>query len=109
LNGVAESIEVYFTDAEGNRWRVYDVVFGPPLAEPGRRAVLAHGDPRARFRLFVPREGHLLRLHRFGGVAGDEDRSLDVTTLAEQLRGATYSPKQRVAPPRDPPGTKLGQ
>ena len=48
------AVVVYFDDGDGGRWRVYDVAFGPPLAPLGKRAPLPPGDPRARFRVFVP-------------------------------------------------------
>ena len=99
-------VELYFRDAAGARYRVYDVAFGPPHAEPGKRKVLELGDTRARYRLFVPAEGEMLRSHDFtrGG-----DRSLTAENLAQQLAGAAFAPKKSAPPPRPDPGTKLGQ
>lgn len=102
-------LELYFVDDQGARWRVYDVAFGPPLAAPHKRKVLALGDTRARYRLFVPPDpAPMLRVHDFG-KNGAGDRSLTLDVLAAQLATAQVSPKKRTAPARTPPGTRLGQ
>lgn len=102
-------VECYFTDDQGARWRVYDVAFGPPFAAPHKRKVLALGDTRARYRLFVPPDPEpMLRIHDFGKT-GAGNRCLTVEMLATQLATAQVSPKKRTEPVRPAPGTKLGQ
>jgi hypothetical protein len=101
-------VVVTFTDEAGATWEVYDVAFGPPLAEPGKRKVLPHGDPRARYRLFVPPPPERM-LRSFTFAAGGSDRGLAPETLREQLQAASYSPKKPQQPAPSPPGTKLGQ
>ena len=101
------AIELYFNDNHGARWRVYDVAFGPPLAEPHQRKVLALGDARARYRLFVPPDPSLmLRSYDFkrGG-----DRAITAEVLGAQLATASYTPKTREVPAPAVPGTPLGQ
>ena len=98
---------LYFTDNRGVSWRVYDVAFGPPLAKPHQRKVLALGDARARYRLFVPLDPSLmLRSYDFrrGG-----DRAIAIEVLSAQFATASYTPKTRQLPARAVPGTPLGQ
>lgn len=101
------NVALYFTDGYGTRWRVYDVAFGPPLAEPHQRKVLALGDARARYRLFVsPGPALMLRAYDFkrGG-----DRAISAEVLSAQLATASYTPKTREVPAPAVPGTPLGQ
>jgi hypothetical protein len=105
----AARLALYLIDDHGARWRVYDVAFGPPLAKPHKRTIIAPSDTRARYRLFVPPDpAPMLRVHDFG-KNGAGDRSLTVDVLAAQLATAQVSPKRRPAATREPPGTKLGQ
>lgn len=100
-------LEVYVRDESGVRYRVHDVAFGPPLASLGRRKRLPLGDPRARYRLFVPADPDpMLRVHDF--AKDGTDRGLSVEVLSAQLRRAGYSPKRRALREPEPPAAYLG-
>lgn len=88
-NGILErdGEVVYFTSSAGERFRVYDVAFGPPLCRPHYRRRLPLEDPRANHRWFVPEFG-VPRVYRF---ARDEPRELAVERLSQQLRGAGFA------------------
>ena len=77
----------YFTSSAGERFRVYDVAFGPPLARPHHRRRVPFEDRRANHRHFVPEFG-VPRVYHF---ARDESRELTAEKLAEQLRGAGFA------------------
>lgn len=100
------SLALYFTDAEGKRWRVYDTVFGPPLAKLHKHKRLELGDPRATARIFVPPDPEPM-MRSFDFCKG-ADRSLTTAILAEQFRRAGYAPRRYQPPARRPPGTPLG-
>ncbi len=100
-------LEVYVREEQGVRYRVHDVAYGPPLASPHKRNLLALGDPRARYRLFVPADPDLmLRVHEF--AKDGRDRGLTVEGVASQLRAAGYSPKRRSRRGFAPPARDLG-
>ena len=48
---------VYFIGAGGTRYRVYDVCFGSPHAQPGKRRGYKPPEPRAGYRWFVSADG----------------------------------------------------
>lgn len=102
-----ESLELYFTDVGGSRWRVHDVAFGPPLAKPFKYAQLPLGDARARYRLFVPADRDAPR-RSFDFKAGGS-RALTLDVVAGQFAKSAYVPRARQQPPATPPGTPLGQ
>ena len=80
-------------------WRVYDTAFGPPLAPPGRHRPLALGDPRARYRVFVPQDREaMLKVHDF---KGSPDRRMTLEILSVQLRTAGGSPRWKPKPPAE--------
>ena len=41
---------LYFVGADGSRWRVYDVCFGPPHSQPGKRQGFKPPEHRAKAR-----------------------------------------------------------
>lgn len=100
-------VTLTFTDDAGAVWDVYDVAFGPPLAGPHHRKRLDYGDPRARYRLFVPPDPDpMIRSYDFKRGWG---RGITTNVLGAQLRAAAYSPKRRTAPAKAPPEPPLGQ
>ena len=74
-------LEVYWTDAERERWRVYDTSY-----HAHKNTIHPPGDARATSRIFVPRDG-VKRVHAF---AKGEPRALTDEHLARQLRGSGY-------------------
>ena len=77
---------VYFTDSAGERFRIEDVAFRPPLAAPGTKRVMPLENPDANHRYFVSSDG-LTRAYRF---AKKEVRDLTVERLTQQLAGAGF-------------------
>ena len=78
-----DMIEVYFTSADGTKYRVYDATF-----IGGKHHVRPIADPTATVRVFVPRDRTQLRRtytfkHGDSRVLGDE-------TLERQLRESSY-------------------
>lgn len=101
-------LELYFTDDQGGRWRVHDVAYGPPLAQPFKYKQLLLGDTRARYRLFVPEDRDAMRRSfDFNGAAATRGLTLDV--IAAQFAKSAYVPRSRQKPEPRPPGTPLGQ
>ena len=82
-NGVP--IAVYFTCADGTRYRVYDTTFSG-----GKRQQRPVGDPAATARVFVP-NGGVRRSYTF--KKGDI-RVLAEQTLEQQLRESAYLPSE---------------
>jgi hypothetical protein len=82
-------IEIYRMDAEGNRWRIYDVSY-----HDRRNMVYRPGVPQARTRIFVPPEG-AKRIHTF---AKGESRALTDEHLERQLRSAGYVAREKFDP-----------
>jgi hypothetical protein len=80
---------VYFVDASGATWRVYDVCFGPPHCARGRRRRARPPDPRANYRWFVATDG----TERCIKLEGD--RAVAAELLARQLAQSSYFAKQR--------------
>jgi hypothetical protein len=76
----------YFISNAGERLRVHDCAFGPPLCRPHHRRVMTLEDPRANHRYFVPEMG-VARVYRF---TKGESRELKSERLAVQLRGAGF-------------------
>ena len=78
---------VYFIDAAGIAWRVYDVAFGPPHCALGQRRGFKPPDPRANYRWFVSETGteRCVRL-------GPADRELTPERLTQQIAEAEYCP-----------------
>ncbi len=85
---------VYFTDEQGTTWRVYDVVFGPPLSAPGERRAVRPPARQANYRWFVPREGYK-RCYKF---APGDSREVTAEVLARQLERAEYPASERFDP-----------
>lgn len=77
--------------ASGEKWRVVDVHFWK-----GRNRRLPLGDARANYRYFTNAEG----VRRLRQLREPRDHALDVETIATQLRGAGYAPRE----PFDPKG-----
>lgn len=87
---------VYFVDAEGNRWRVYDASYGPPHAKPYKHAIHPFGSSRATVRVFVPPDPAALR-RNYTFKPGDS-RELAVDRLTEQLQRCTWSNPKKFDP-----------
>jgi hypothetical protein len=77
----------YFIDRDGARYRVNDVVYDPPLAEPHKRSILSLESPTANHRYLVT-AGGIVRAYRF---SKGEARQLDAGRLAQQLNGAGFA------------------
>ena len=87
---------IYFVDEDRVPWRVYDAAFGPPLAPAFRHRVLPHGDPRARYRIFVPQDQTAsLRIFDFKREGGDRRMTLEILTVQHRTAGFA----QRWKPP----------
>ena len=83
----------YFSDAGDVRWRVYDLLFGPPAGGPGQRKGFDPPDPATcQYRLFKNADG-TERLYAW--QRGERRDDLDEATLARQLRQAEYVGKER--------------
>ena len=105
---MAIAVEVYVRDEAGVRYRVHDAAFGPPLAAAGRRKLLALGDLRARYRLFVQADPEpMMRVYDFKARGGD--RGISVAILDAQFCVSGYAPKRSERPPPALPDTELGQ
>jgi hypothetical protein len=76
----------YFTDADGTRYRVHDVAFGPPLVAPGKRRTILLESLDANHRYFVSASG-VARAYHF---TKKEDRTLSVERFPQQLNGAGF-------------------
>ena len=86
--------KLYFHDAQGVVWRVYDCI---SAAQRSRAVPLS--DPRAVHRAFVSRDG-TRRILRFDGASA---RSISPRVLEQQLRAAEQAPAERGSPPEDAP------
>ena len=75
---------VSFVDAQGAAWRVYDVCFGPPHCERGKRKGFRPPDPKANYRWFVSADG----VERC--VMLKDERALTPEVLARQLSQSQY-------------------
>ena len=80
---------VYFVDAQGAAWRVWDVCFGPPHCKPGKRKAYPPPDTRANYRWFVAADGtkRCVKL--------DAERAVTPEVLAQQLAQSEYVGKDR--------------
>ena len=83
---------VYFIDATGVAWRVYDVCFGPPHCARGRRRGAHPPDPRANYRWFVSADG----TERCVNL--EDERAVTAEVLARQLAQSSYVARQRFDP-----------
>ena len=88
---------LYFTSADGTRWRVYDVCFGPPHSERGKRRGFKPPEPRANYRWFVSANG-VERCVRLG-----VERAVTPEVLARQLAQSEYLGTQTFDAPRHAP------
>lgn len=81
--------KLYFCDAEGTMWRVYD------CAIMGHRArAVPLSDPRAVYRAFVSRDG-TRRILYFGKATS---RAINPTLLLQQLGASELAPGERALP-----------
>lgn len=86
-----QSPPLYFTDAKGATWRVYDVCYGPPHASPGRFRARRPPWLAANYRAFVGADGsRWLYRFQFGDDRGTED-----ATLAAQRQRSEYAAKSQ--------------
>jgi hypothetical protein len=76
----------YFVDADGVRYRVHDVAFGPQLAAPGKKCAMPLESIDANHRYFITADG-LARAYRF---TKKEARTLSADRLQQQLNGAGF-------------------
>jgi hypothetical protein len=77
---------VYFTDKENTRWRVHDVSYGSPHAQPHHYKRFNVGDTRATSRIFVSGLSEK-RSYTFGK---GEARKASGNACEAQLRRAAY-------------------
>lgn len=92
---------VYHTDAKGERWRVWDICFGPPHAKPHRRLRADPIDLRANYRAFVNAAGEAW----WYAFRPGDDRSTEPEVLLAQRRAAGYVSRERYDPSeREPRG-----
>ena len=85
---------MYFWDATGGRWRVYDLTFGPPHNPPFRFTKYRPPHAEATYRAFVDERGERY-YYKFERA---EDRRVDLDTLVMQQRNAEYVAKERFNP-----------
>ena len=76
----------YFADSTGERWRVHDRAFGPPLARPGYRRRLPLEAPGTNTRYFVNAKGDR-RAYTF---TSGESRRLTLDDCARQFLESGY-------------------
>ena len=62
-------VEVYWTDAEGQRWRIYDTSY-----HEHRNTIHPPDDLQAKTRIFVPRKGPK-RIHTFAKGSREHSRT----------------------------------
>jgi len=74
----------YFTDREGNRFRVYDVLFGKPT--PHKKKLVPLENYSANHRYFVSESG-ATRAYWFTKL---DQRALDADRLQQQLNDARF-------------------
>lgn len=89
--------KLYFHDAQGGVWRVYDCLF---VAHRSRAVPLS--DPRAVHRAFVSRDGRR-RILRF---AQGSARAISPRVLEQQLRASEQAPAEGDPFPADLPGAE---
>jgi hypothetical protein len=76
-------VELFFVDAAGRRWQVYEYsVLG------GRRLVRSPGVGGADYRAFVPSDGGKPRVYRFWKDGPTGGRGLEPSVLAKQFEEA---------------------
>jgi hypothetical protein len=75
---------LYFVAPDGTGFRVYDVCFGPPHCEPGKRRGYNPPEPRANYRWFVGSDG-VERCVRLGS-----ERAVAPELLERQLAQSEY-------------------
>jgi hypothetical protein len=80
----------YYVDPSGERLRVYDCAFGPPVCRPHHRRVMTLESTQANHRYFVPELG-VPRVYRF---AKGELHELTPERLDMQLRGAGFAARR---------------
>ena len=75
---------VYFIGADDTRYRVWDVCFGPPHCERGKRKGFRPPEPRANYRFFVAADGteRCVKLNA--------ERAVTPEVLAQQLAQSEY-------------------
>lgn len=88
---------VYFTDDSGVRWRVHDVAYGSPHAEPHHYKRFSVGDPRATSRVFVSASGER-RSYTFG--KGESLSASDDACTGQLARAAYLAREVPVQPSR---------
>jgi hypothetical protein len=90
---------VHVTDAAGVRFRVLDVLSGPPELPWSHTRVVAPGHPHAHFRLFVAPSGVAYRTTVGRDPWGDRRPYCpDATDLAERWLGAQLADARRYGP-----------
>ena len=94
-------IQVYFIDADGERFRVYDTTFSG-----GKFHQRPIGDPTATARVFVPRSRSLPR--RTYTFKRSDSRVLEDQALERQLRESAYVPRQALTPGGERPSRRRG-
>ena len=82
---------VYLIDDRNNKWRVYDVCYGPPLAAPFHFKAFCPPHATANNRYFVA-PGGKYRSYRF---KSDSSRDLTAETLNAQLRESGFPETKR--------------
>lgn len=89
--------KLYFHDARGVVWRVYDCTY-----EACRSRAVPLSDPRAVHRAFVSRDG-TRRILRFDQASA---RAISPRVLEEQLRASEEAPAEREVPPGGAPANE---
>jgi hypothetical protein len=82
---------VYLIDDRNNKWRVYDICFGPPHAAPHHFKAFRPPHAEANNRYFVT-PGGKYRSYRFSRELG---RDIDAETLNVQLRESGFPETKR--------------
>jgi hypothetical protein len=84
-------LRVYLIDDRNNKWRVYDVCYGPPGAEPHHLRAFRPPNAKANYRYFVAAD-ESRRSYRF---THDDSRDISAETLNAQLRGSEFPETKR--------------
>src|SRR5581483_1187302 len=82
---------VYLIDDRNNKWRVYDVCYGPPVAAPFHFKAFRPPFAQANGRYFVT-PGGKYRTYQFTGA---DDRDIAAETLNAQLRKSGFPETKR--------------
>lgn len=88
---ISDDSRVYLIDDRNNKWRVYDICYGPPHAAPFRFKAFQPPYAQATNRYFVT-PGGKYRSYRF---TRESHRDISAETLNAQVREAAFPETKR--------------